>query len=160
MPVPATLYMPPPEAHFELSEVLFGLIPANVLATIFGLRLSPQKARYLILTARRLAATEACALHLVDEVFAASTMDRSLRALFKQLLRSSPDALAETKRMTREILWHTPEEISHIARIRLPQLAMQPATRAGLAAFNDGLTPEWFARYKPTQPLFNPHRDI
>ncbi len=43
-------------ASLELSEVRFGLVPANVLPYLLRWRMSPQKARYLVLTARRLSA--------------------------------------------------------------------------------------------------------
>ena len=148
-----------PQAQFEMGEVLFGLIPANVLPYVCGVRLSPHKARYLVMTARRLSAAEAHALQLVDEVCEIETMDRQLRALCRQLLRAAPEALAETKRFTREILWRPTDEASRLARTRLPQIAMQPATRDALAAFGEGLTPDWFRRYKPTEPLFETSSD-
>ena len=42
------------DTTFELSEVLFGLIPANVLPYLLSLRITPQKARDLVLTSKRI----------------------------------------------------------------------------------------------------------
>ena len=56
-------------SSFALSEVLLGLIPANVLPYLLCLRIPPQKAKYLILTAKKISAREAEILNLVDEVF-------------------------------------------------------------------------------------------
>ena len=55
-------------ATFELGEVIFGLIPANVLPYMLSLRMAPQKARYLVMSSRRISASEALRLNLVDEV--------------------------------------------------------------------------------------------
>ena len=104
-------------ATFELGEVIFGLIPANVLPYMLALRMSPQKARYLVMSSRRISASEALRLNLVDEVGRpVHDAERRVREIFKRLLCSSPRALAAAKEFTAELLGTTPEEGSALAR--------------------------------------------
>ncbi len=46
-------------ADFQLSEVLLGLVPVNVLPFLLARRVTPARARELILTARVFTAAEA-----------------------------------------------------------------------------------------------------
>ena len=140
-------------ASFELGEVIFGLIPANVLPYMLALRVAPQKARYLVLSSRRIPAVEALRLNLVDEVVSDRDAERRLREIFKRLLCSSPRALAEAKEFTAELFGTTPEEGSALARRKLLQLMRDPATIEGVKAFQEGHMPAWFTRFKPELPL-------
>lgn len=144
------------EAVFELSEVLFGLIPANVLPYLFCLRLSPQKTRYLILASKRIGAREAANIGLADECFAAEDMEKGVKALFKRLMRSSPSALARAKLFTQEIYGRDHAEVRAHAESTLLELAGSDGVRSALQAFQDGDTPEWFTAFRPARPLARP----
>ena len=67
-----------PRAAFQLSEVFWGLIPANVIPFICAVRLPPQKVKYLILTGKEIGAEEAKALQLVDEVFPEASFEKEV----------------------------------------------------------------------------------
>jgi enoyl-CoA hydratase/carnithine racemase len=140
-------------ASFELGEVLFGLIPANVLPYLLALRVPPQKARYLVLSSARITASEALRLNLVDELLPAAGAERRLRELFGRLLRSSPRALSQAKGFTAQLIGRTPRRAAAAARRRLLRLLRDPQARQGVQAFRDGDLPPWFSRFKPAGPL-------
>ena len=139
-------------ATFELGEVIFGLIPANVLP-LLALRMPPQKARYLVLSSRRISASEALRLNLVDELVRAEDAERRIREIFKRLLCSSPRALAAAKDFTAELIGMTPERGSVLARKKLVEMVHDPHTLEGVKAFQEGHTPSWFSRFRPSRPL-------
>ena len=139
-------------ASFELGEVIFGLIPANVLP-LLTLRVAPQKARALVLSSRRISAREALHLDLVDEVVPLRDAEGKVREILKRLLCSSPHALAAAKEFTAEVVLSTPREASARARQVLIELIHDPRTLDGVRAFQEGHTPSWFSRFRPSQPL-------
>jgi len=141
------------DADFELSEVLFGLIPANVLPFLLIERLSPRAAGRLILTARRLSAGEARELGLVDELFPPAELEKGVRGVVRRLFRASPAAQAEAKRFLREILYRDREEACAAANRRLLELASRPDVIAAAEAFQSGGLPGWFDRFRPEKPL-------
>ncbi len=143
-------------ASFELGEVVFGLIPANVLPYVLSLRMPPQKARYLVLSSRKILAAEALRLNLVDEVVSNGDAEHRLREIFKRLLCSSPRALAAGKEFTAELIGKTPGQGGALARSRLLELMRDPSTLAGIRAFQEGGVPAWFARFRPQRPLSRP----
>ncbi|MBU1077309.1 MAG: enoyl-CoA hydratase/isomerase family protein [Spirochaetes bacterium] len=138
---------------FELSEVFFGLIPANVLPFIYSLRIPPQKARYLILTAKRLNAEEAKELHLVDEVFEEEGLEKGLKGIIKNIFRASPKAMAEAKKFTGALYHKNVKDGSDLARDKLLEMIADPKVKEGIRAFNEGSFPEWFEKFKPEKPL-------
>jgi enoyl-CoA hydratase/carnithine racemase len=141
------------KATFELGEVIFGLIPANVLPYMLALRMPPQKARYLVMSSKKLHAAEALRLNIVDEVVTAADAERHVREIFKRLLCSSPQALAAAKEFTAELIGTTPEEGGLIARQRLLEMMSHPSTLDGVKAFQEGNVPSWFTRFRPAHPL-------
>jgi enoyl-CoA hydratase/carnithine racemase len=141
------------QATFELGEVIFGLVPANVLPYMLALRMPPQKARYLVMSSRKLHAAEALQVNLVDEVVNAAEAERRLREIFKRLLCSSPRALAAAKDFTAELIGTTPAEGGLLARRRLLELMHDPSTLEGVKAFQEGGVPAWFTRFRPEHPL-------
>ena len=143
-------------ATFELGEVIFGLIPANVLP-LLALRIAPLKARYLVMSSRRISAAEALCLNLVDELVPRGDTEHRIREIFKRLLCSAPRALAAAKEFTAELIGKTPEEGSVLARRRLVEMMHDPLTLAGVNAFQEGHMPAWFSRFRPSRPLALSH---
>ena len=141
-------------ASFELSEVLFGLIPANVLPVLIGRRMSPQRARWLILSAKLLSASEAFSVGLADEIPSDENAESAIKGLCKALLRGEPGALAHAKHFIDEIDRLDAETGRVAARTKLLELMERPEVAAALAAFGEGSTPAWFAKVKPSQALF------
>jgi enoyl-CoA hydratase/carnithine racemase len=141
------------QASMELSEVLLGLIPANVAPFVCGVRLPLQKMKYLILTAKKLTAIEAQRLNLMDEVFPVGQLAAGAKAIVKNLLRSSPDALSETKHFFREIHNETHDQSLALAQDKLLEMIKTPQVIQAIQAFNEGMTPDWFIKYQPEKPL-------
>ncbi len=138
---------------FELSEVLFGLIPANVLPYVLSTRMPLQKARYLVLTAKHINATEAKTLGLIDEIFDPETFNREAKKIIKQLFRSSPDALEHVKRFTSEIYGKELSEVREMAQDKLLELISDTKVLSGIYALENGDLPEWFGKYKPKEDI-------
>ncbi len=141
-----------PQTTFELGEVLFGLIPANVLPYL-AQRLNPQKALYIVLTAKNLCAEEAYRLGLVDELFAEEEFEKGVRGVIRGLVRSSPSALAEAKRFTQVLLGKNLEEARALAAEKAIKMINRPDVLQGIEAFNAGELPDWFGRYRPQKPI-------
>lgn len=141
-------------ATFELSEVLFGLIPANVMPVLIGRRMSAQRARWLILSARALNAIEAYSVGLADETPSDENAESAIKNLCKALLRAEPGAVGRAKAFIDKITLMEPEEGRVAARSELLSIMERPEVAGALAAFRDGGTPSWFAKVKPTQNLF------
>jgi len=141
------------EATFEMAEVLFGLIPANVLPYLIALRVPAQKVRSLVMCSKKLGAEEARLLNLVDEVVPPADAEKKVREIFKRLLRSSPRALADVKAFTSELLGKEPREAGLHAREKLLDMLTDHAVGAGIKAYQEGSVPAWFARFRPQAPL-------
>ncbi|MBN1685730.1 MAG: enoyl-CoA hydratase/isomerase family protein [Spirochaetales bacterium] len=142
------------DSVFSLSEVIFGLVPANVFPYLLGYRVTPQKARYLALTTRQLTAAEALSLGIVDELADRGKMEQTLKARIRQLMRCSPDALSRVKRVTAGMTWKDLQDARAIAVKTLTDIAADPAVLEAIRAFREGMTPSWFSTHKPSQKLF------
>jgi len=140
------------ETTFELSEIFFGLIPANVIPYLFS-RISPQKAKYLVLTARKLTAAEALGLGLIDEVFSAGELEKGIKTVMKNLFRASPAAMADVKKFITGLQGKSPTEASKMAKDKLLEMIRRPGVLEAIKNFREGTSPEWFDRFKPENPV-------
>lgn len=141
------------KSDFELSEAIFGIIPANVLPYLYMLRLSPQKSKYLILTASKINALEACRIGLADEVCTVSGMEKRARSIARQLLRISPQAVREYKKFSGNFAEFSMEERKSAAVKKIGELLNRKETIDAIKGFNEGLTPEWFSRFKSDKSI-------
>lgn len=141
------------KSTFEFSEVLLGIIPANVLPFLLLRRISVQKAKYLIMTAKKLSAIEAKENHLVDEVIPEERLEKELNTILKTVLRAAPQALAETKNFTHSILHKNVEEAGDMAVKKLLELISRPEVIKGISDFNEGGLPRWFSKFRPKRSL-------
>lgn len=140
-------------ASVELSEVIFGLIPANVLPYLLQTRITLSKARYLILSARRCSAEEAVRFGIFDEVFPEDTVERGVKKICKQLFRSSPEALARTKEFTLKLLEAPFLTRQEMAEKEMVELLGRETVREEISKFQEGELPSWFASFSPEKPL-------
>lgn len=137
------------KASFELSEVLFGLIPANVLPFLMHQRISPQQARYLVLSAKCIDSVQAHQIGLCDEIYATPELEKGLKNLIKTMMRAEPGALQSAKSFIGSNLSTNFQEFKDAAVGELLGLMTQPPVAQGLSAFASGETPPWFTRFKP-----------
>jgi methylglutaconyl-CoA hydratase len=133
------------DAHFAVSEVKFGILPAVIgpyLVTAIGRR----QALRLALTAERIGAAEALAIGLVQRVVPAADLDAAVESTVQSLRVGGPQAQAEVKRLFAQLQpgQLTPEvrtlTAGTIARVRAGAEA-----REGFDAFLARRLPKWLA---------------
>jgi enoyl-CoA hydratase/carnithine racemase len=134
-----------PTATFMLPEVVVGMIPA-VVAPFLLRRLTPARIGYLALSSRGVRGVEARELGLVDEL-AEDGVERALTRQLKRLFRSSPRALAESKRYLESLTASHLAESGGLALERLIAWLSDPEVVAGLRVFAEGGAPPWFESY-------------
>ncbi len=139
---------------FELSEVLFGLIPANVMPFLIGRRMSLQKARYLIMSAKLVEGQELLGCGLADEVYAPAEAESGLKKLLRNLLRAEPGALERSKVFSLKLYQASDQEKLTLAQNELLSLMKRPQLTSALQAFFEGNSPSWFAKLKTKEALF------
>jgi methylglutaconyl-CoA hydratase len=131
------------DAAFAASEARFGILPA-VIGPYLVNAVGPRRARQLALTAARVAAPEALAMGLVQQVVPPDQLDAALDATLQDLLAGGPQAQREIKQLYAQLLPGpvTPEQreltAQTIARVRGTGEA-----REGFAAFLAKRPPGW-----------------
>jgi isohexenylglutaconyl-CoA hydratase len=122
------------DATFAMPEVTLGLPPAQI-APFVAARLGERAALRLMLTGRRIAADQALALGLADEVLAPDALDARLQELLTELRRAEPAALRATKAiLRRQREASLGDTLDHAARAFAAALRSGTATE-GLTAF-------------------------
>lgn len=125
-------------ASFALPEGLFGIIPAVVLPALL-LRVTPQVATRLVLRARAHSADEALALGLADALV--DDVESGLKRAVRELSRVRPEAVAELKRLTAEVV-HL-DFAQAIARgcAETTSTLLRPEVQTAVRAFSEGESP-------------------
>ena len=135
-----------PETTFMLPEVIVGLVPA-IIVPFVRLRLGMARLRYLTLSTRGIPAVEAHCFGLVDHIVEAG-LEQALDEQLVRVFRSSPAALAETKRYFNALsASDQPHQIDQ-AVSRFTTWLEQPEIADGARQFSDGFAPPWFVRYR------------
>jgi methylglutaconyl-CoA hydratase len=126
-------------AEFALPEVILGMVPA-VVAPVLLRRVTPGRLAALALSSRTVPAREARELGIVDEIGGREALRRQLL----RIGRSSPEAIAETKRMIDS------QEGGLLDRRLADACLLQSARierediREGIRMFAEGFSPSWF----------------
>ncbi|MEM7127322.1 MAG: enoyl-CoA hydratase/isomerase family protein [Chloroflexota bacterium] len=162
------------KATFILPEVIIGMIPALISPFLLR-RMSLARLRYLTLSSRSLQADEAKEFGLVDEVESkatgdvaigkntssentssedASSLHSILSTQIQRLFRSSPAAVAESKRYFLKLEQANFSEQTVLAADQIEAWLAQPAVSEALQEFAEGFTPEWWAKYRPKDRSF------
>ena len=89
-------------AKFAFSEVRLGIIPAVISPFVLA-KIGEAAARRYFLTAETLTAERLRELSLVHEVVPAAELERSCERICASLLQAAPGALAEAKRLIRDV---------------------------------------------------------
>lgn len=115
-------------AHFCLSEVKIGLIPATIAPYVLR-AMGPRAGHRYFLTGERFDAAEALRMGFVHEVVGADELDHAVDSLLKHLLQAGPAAVRACKQL---VLDTAEREIT-------PQLTRQTVeTIADIRASNEG----------------------
>jgi methylglutaconyl-CoA hydratase len=89
-------------AHFCLSEVRLGLIPATISPYVIR-AMGENAARRYCLTAERFSAQEALRIGFVHEVTSADALDEKVEQIVSALTAASPHAVKEAKRLVHDV---------------------------------------------------------
>jgi len=131
-------------AHFCLSEVRLGLIPAVIGPYVIEAMGERQATRYM-LTAERFSAKEAMRLGLVHDVVPADVLQDRRNEVVADLLKGGPKALSEVKNLVSYITNSATQDekvvrdtAGHIARVRATDEGQE-----GVAAFLEKRKAKW-----------------
>lgn len=132
-------------AHFSLTEVKLGLVPATIAPYVVRAIGARAAQRYMI-TAERFDAATALRLGLVQEVATADQLDARVQAWTADLLGASPQALAACKRLLHEVTGR-PIDAALIARTAefIADARASDDGRHGLQSFLGKTRPRWRA---------------
>lgn len=135
---------------FALPEVVLGLLPAIVLPVLLE-RMPPQKARLLALSGS-VDAAGALALGLVDKVIdEPERLERGLRGVIKQALRSAPDSVAGLKELSDRLRGLNRAAALRLGADRTAEVVAEPGRLAALKTFLDGERLPWFDSYRSSK---------
>lgn len=120
-----------PTSEFSLSELLWGLLPANVLPYLIR-RVGFQKAYKMSLTSQVVSAEEAHQMNLVD--YLTSDPEKILLELVPNLLRVKEITLRDFKNYFRK-MWLINEEMETAAMQELQRLVKEPHVKHNMQRF-------------------------
>lgn len=130
-------------AHFCLSEVKLGLIPATISPYVIK-AMGEQASRRYFLTAERFDAQEARRIGFAHEVVPAEALDASVAAIVKGLVSNSPNAVREAKKLVREVVGQPVDDalLADTAN-RIAEIRASMEGREGVASFLEKRKPTW-----------------
>jgi methylglutaconyl-CoA hydratase len=135
-------------ASFCLSETKLGLIPATIGPYVIR-SIGARAARRYFLSAEKFDASEAFRLGLVHDLAPIEEIDAKVNELLGALMLTSPHAVAESKRLVRE-LTDRPIDDALIADTaeRIAAIRTSADGREGVRAFLDKRKSRWVAEYE------------
>lgn len=133
------------DAHFCLSEVKLGLIPATISPYVIK-AMGENAARRYFLTAERFSAAEALRLGFVHAAVEADALDATVDDIVKALVSASPNAVKEAKRLVQDIAG-APLTDALIADTveRITVIRASDEGREGVRAFLEKRKPGWLS---------------
>jgi methylglutaconyl-CoA hydratase len=133
------------QAHFCLSEVKLGLIPATISPYVVR-AMGARAAHRYFLTAERFSAAEALRIGFVHQVARASELDGAVGAIADTLVQAGPQAVSLCKQLVHEVAEQeiTPELIASTVR-SIADIRVSPEGREGIQSFLDKRKPGWLA---------------
>lgn len=131
------------DAHFCLSEVRLGLIPAAISPYVIR-AIGPGAARRYFLTAERFDAAEALRVGLIHAAVPAESLDAAVATLTEAMLGNSPHAMSEAKRLIHDVAY-TPfsAALSADTARRIATIRASAEGREGVSAFLEKRKPSW-----------------
>ena len=130
-------------AHFCLSEVKLGLIPATISPYVIR-AMGTQAARRYFITAERFSAAAAQRMGLVHECVPADVLDDTVGALLKSLLAACPDAVAAAKRLVNDVAGQPlTDALVQDTVVRIADIRASEQGREGVRSFLEKRKPSW-----------------
>lgn len=130
-------------AHFCLSEVKLGLIPATISPYVIR-AMGEQAARRYFITAERFDAAEALRLGFVHAVVAPQELDERVAEIAATLVNNSPNAVRESKRLVQEVAGRAIDSglLADTAN-RIAAIRASDEGREGVRSFLEKRPPSW-----------------
>lgn len=130
-------------AHFCLSEVKLGLIPATISPYVIK-AMGEQASRRYFLTAERFDAIEARRIGFAHEVVAPEALDAIVAGIVKALVGNSPNAVREAKKLVREVVGQPVDDALLLDTAgRIAEIRASLEGREGVASFLEKRKPGW-----------------
>ncbi|MBB5448265.1 MULTISPECIES: enoyl-CoA hydratase/isomerase family protein [unclassified Paraburkholderia] len=130
-------------AHFCLSEVRLGLIPATIAPYVIR-ALGEQASRRYFLTAEAFDCATAMRLGLVSEAVSAEQLDATVAQLAQTLCANGPQAVRACKRLVQEIAGRElSDALIEDTAARIAKTRAGAEGREGVASFLEKRTPGW-----------------
>ena len=131
------------EAHFCLSEVKLGLIPATIAPYVIK-AMGEQASRRYFLTAERFTAATALHLRFAHEVVASDALDFKVAEIVKALVNNSPAAVRQAKTLVREVAGkEVNDALLEDTAARIAHIRSSDQGREGVASFLEKRKPDW-----------------
>jgi methylglutaconyl-CoA hydratase len=130
------------DAVFGFTEVKLGIIPAMIAPYALA-KIGRSAARELFLTGRRFDAQRAMAIGLVHAVVPAGDLDARIDQYISELLSSGPEAIADAKRLLREIWHRPPRDVQELMAESIASRRASAEAQEGMRAFLDKRAPSW-----------------
>ncbi|MGH8831452.1 MAG: enoyl-CoA hydratase-related protein [Polaromonas sp.] len=133
-------------ASFAVSEARFGILPAVIGPYVVN-AVGKRHAKRLALTTTRIAAAEALAIGLVQQVVAPEALDAAVDAAIAELLVGGPDAQREIKRLFAQLeVGPITSEVRELTAQTISRVRGTDEAREGFAAFLGKRPANWIAQ--------------
>jgi methylglutaconyl-CoA hydratase len=130
-------------ASFSVSEARFGIIPA-VIGPYVTNAVGKRQARRLALTTARIAAAEALAIGIVQQVVPADGLDAAVDRVVAELLAGGPQAQSEIKQLFAQLqVGPITDEVLELTAATIARVRGSDEAREGFAAFLDKRAANW-----------------
>ena len=130
-------------AHYCVSEVRIGLIPATISPYLIR-AMGARAAHRWFLTAERFGAAQATACGLVHEAVPAGDLDARVAALAHTLVQAGPEAIKACKTLLHDIAGQEmSDSLLQDTAERIADIRVTPEGREGIGAFLDKRKPNW-----------------
>ena len=132
-------------AHYSLSEVKLGLIPATISPYVIR-AMGPRAAHRYFLTAERFTAAEALRIGFVHEVVPVEALDATVSDMVGALISASPNAVRECKQLLQDV---AERDISRLLIDRtvegIADIRASDEGKEGVQSFLQKRKPAWLA---------------
>jgi methylglutaconyl-CoA hydratase len=132
-------------ASFAVSEARFGILP-SVIGPYLVNAVGKRQAQRLALTTTRIAAAEALAIGLVQQVVAPDRLDTAVDAMLADLLVGGPQAQREIKQLFAQLaVGPVTAEVRELTAATIARVRGSGEAREGFAAFLGKRPADWSA---------------
>jgi methylglutaconyl-CoA hydratase len=130
-------------AHYCLSEVKLGLIPATISPYVIR-AMGARAAQRYFLTAERFSAAEAHRIGLVHEVVAADALDAKVAELTQALVSASPNAVRACKKLLHDVAEREINDtLVRMTVERIADIRTSSEGQEGVQSFLQKRPPQW-----------------